>query len=401
MANPQSPAKPRPSSPGPRIGYFDCFSGVSGDMLLGALVDAGLDVEILRSGLAVLNLTGYGLRAERVARSGLAGTQVHVELDAGKQPARRLEDVANIIDLASLPATVKQRAADIFSSLAEAEARVHGIPVGQVHFHEVGAIDAIVDVVGACIGVEALGIDHIYASSLPLGHGTVKSAHGPLPLPAPATLALIASTGASTRPVDTDAELVTPTGAAILTSLATFRQPVMVIEQVGTGFGRRELPWPNVLRLWVGQSAESNLQTDEIVVIETNLDDLAPEHAGFAMERLLSAGALDVFFTPIQMKKNRPGVLLTVLSIPVDADRLAATMLRETSSLGVRLRTSRRIITPRRTETIETRFGPMQVKIKTVDDRDVVCPEFEECARVARERGVPLMDVYAAVYAAS
>jgi uncharacterized protein (TIGR00299 family) protein len=370
-------------------------------MLLGALVDAGLDVEILRSGLAGLNLTGYELRAERVARSGLAGTQINVALDAGKQPARRLEDVVQVIALASLPATVSQRATRIFSSLAEAEAHVHSIPVDEVHFHEVGAIDAIVDVVGACIGIEALGIDRLYASSLPLGHGMVKSAHGLLPLPAPATLALIASASAPTRPVDTDAELVTPTGAAILTSLASFQQPAMTVEQVGTGFGRRELPWPNVLRLWVGQSAESELQTDEIVVLETNLDDLTPEHAGFAMERLLAAGALDVFFTPIQMKKNRPGVLLTVLSVPVGADRLAATILRETSSLGVRLRTSRRIITPRRTETIETRFGSMQVKIKTLDDRDVVCPEFEECARVARERGVPIMDVYAAVYAAS
>ena len=383
-----------------KVGYFDCFSGASGDMLLGALVDAGLDAGLLRSGLAGLGLDGYELRVERVVRSGLAGTQAHVDLTPREQLRRDLRAIEEIIARATLSAGVRERAARVFRGLAEAEAQVHGVPVEQVHFHEVGAVDAIVDVVGAFIGLEALGIEHVYASSLPLGGGMLSAAHGKLPLPAPATLALIAAAGAPTRPVEIESELVTPTGAAVLTSVATFCQPHMAVERVGTGFGTRELPWPNVLRLWVGQSTESDLQTDEITVIETNLDDLTPEHAGFAMERLLAAGALDVFFTPIQMKKNRPAVLLTILAAPADADRLAGAVLRETTSLGVRLRPSRRVIAPRRTETIHTLLGDMQVKIKTVDGRDIVCPEFEECARVARERNVPIADVYAAVLAA-
>ncbi len=381
------------------VAYFDCFSGASGDMLLGALLDAGLDQGELRNELASLKVTGYRISADRVTRSGLAGTQVRVDLDGREEPPRNLADIEGVIENASLSSAVKQRASDVFRRLAAAEAEVHALPVEQVHFHEVGAVDAIVDVVGVCIGLEALGIQEVYASSLPLGRGMVKSAHGPLPLPAPATLALIAAAGAPTRPVDTEAELVTPTGAAILTSAATFCQPAMTIERVGTGFGQRELPWPNVVRLWLGRTAEG-IQTDEVTIIETNLDDITPEHAGFAMERLLGAGALDVFFTSIQMKKNRPGVLLTVLCAPTEADRLAGLVLRETTSLGVRLRTSRRVIAPRRTSTLETRFGPLQVKLKTIDGTDIVCPEFEECARVARERDVPIGDVYAAVLAA-
>jgi pyridinium-3,5-bisthiocarboxylic acid mononucleotide nickel chelatase len=382
------------------IGYFDCFSGASGDMILGSLVDAGLDVDWLRSELARLGMDGYELRAERVVRSGLAGTQMRVELQQRTQPSRNLADIEQIIARAGLSGAIKERATRVFRALGRAEAQVHGLPVERLHFHEVGAVDAVVDIVGACIGLDGLGIEQLYASSLPLGGGMLGGAHGKLPLPAPATLALIAAASAPTRTVATEMELVTPTGAAILTGLATFCQPSMAIERVGTGFGTRELPWPNVLRLWLGQSIETDLQTDEVTVIETNLDDLTPEQAGYAMDRLLAAGALDVFFTPVQMKKNRPGVMLTVLAAPAEADRLAGVVLRETTSLGVRLRASRRIICPRRTETIATRLGDMQVKIKTIEGRDIVCPEFEECARVARENNIPIGDVYAAVLAA-
>lgn len=369
-------------------------------MVLGALVDAGLEVETLRHGLHGLGLDGYELQIERVVRSGLAGTQVRVAVEPLEQPHRDLQAIEKIIAEAALPSAVKERATRVFQRLARAEAQVHGTRIEEVHFHEVGAIDAIVDVVGAAIGIEVLGIERAYASSLPLGGGMVNSAHGKLPLPAPGTLALVAEAGAPTRPAGTDAELVTPTGAAIVTSEATFCQPAMTVERVGTGFGSRELPWPNVLRIWIGNATDGDLQTDEVAVIETNLDDLTPEHAGFAMERLLAAGALDVFFVPIQMKKNRPSVLLTVLAAPPDADRLGGVILRETSSFGVRLHSSRRIICPRRTDVIPTRFGEMQVKIKIIDTREIVCPEFEECARVAREHNVPIGDVYAAVYAA-
>ncbi len=388
------------SQPG-RVGYFDCYSGASGDMILGALVDAGLDVASLRNQLGKLDVAGYELTAQRVVRSGLAGTQVRIQLESGPQPARSLEDIQRVIGASALASAVRERALTVFANLAAAEAAVHGIPIHEVHFHEVGAVDAIVDVVGAAIGVEELGLDAIFASSLPLGRGMVATAHGHLPLPAPATLALLASARAPTRPADVDAELVTPTGAALLTSFATFDQPPMTIERVGIGFGARELPWPNALRLWVGHRLDSSLETDEVAVIETNLDDCVPEQIAFAMDRLMDAGALDVFLTPVQMKKNRPGVLMTVLAAPARAQELARVLLRETTSLGVRFRTGRRLICPRRTEMIQTHYGAMQVKIKSIDGRDIVCPEYEECARIARERNLPIGEVYTAVFAAA
>ena len=390
-----------PVPQGGRVGYFDCYSGASGDMILGAMVDAGLDVASLRHQLGKLDVAGYELTARRVVRSGLAGTQVRVQLENGPQPARSLEDIERVIGSSALPLTVRERALMVFANLAAAEAAVHGIPIHEVHFHELGAVDAIVDVVGAAIGVEELGLDAIFASSLPLGRGMVTTAHGQLPLPAPATLALLASARAPTRPADIDAELVTPTGAALLTSFATFDQPPMTLERVGIGFGARELPWPNALRLWVGSRLDSSLETDEVAVIETNLDDCVPEQIGFAMDRLMEVGALDVFLTPVQMKKNRPGVLMTVLGAPARAQELARVLLRETTSLGVRFRTGRRLICPRRTEIIHTRYGAMQVKIKSIDGRDIVCPEYEECARIARERNLPIGEVYTAVFAAA
>lgn len=364
-------------------------------MILGALIDAGLDVETLRADLAGLGVAGYRLEAERTTRFHLAGTQVRVIMS--EQPRERsLSDVEAIIEVSALSPRVRSLALAVFRKLAEAEAAVHGTAVGEVHFHEVGAVDAIVDIVGFAIGMERLGIDRAFASSLPLGGGMVDTRHGPLPVPAPATLALLSQARAPTRPLDAQVELLTPTGAAILTAVAEFAQPPMAIERVGTGFGTRELPWPNVLRLWLGTTV-ADLETGAVVEIETNLDDCTPEQAGYAMERLFAAGALDVFFTPVQMKKNRPGVMLSVLASPADAQTLARLVLRETTSLGVRMRSMERLMCPRRSETIATAFGPIQVKIKSIDGRDIVCPEYEECARVARERGVPLAEVYAEV----
>ena len=384
-----------------RIAYFDCYSGVSGDMMLGALLDAGVDEATLRQQLHGLGVDGYQLQIERVTRSGFAGTQARVILDQPARGARHLHDIESIIEAGSLAPLVRERALTIFRRLGAVEAQVHGIGVEEVHFHEVGAVDAIVDIVGVVLGLALLGVDEVYASSLPLGSGMVQSSHGPLPLPAPATLALIADVGAPTRPLDVQSELVTPTGAAILTTLATFRQPPMTIDRVGIGFGMRELPWPNALRLWVGGPVESGLETGEVTVIETNLDDTTPEQVGYAMERLLEAGALDVFLTPVHMKKNRPGVMVTVLSSPARADFLARIVLRETSSLGVRFRTSQRLMVPRRPATLDTEYGPMLVKIRSRDGHDEVVPEYDECARIARERGVPLGQVYAAVLAAA
>lgn len=380
-----------------RIAFFDCFSGVSGDMVLSAMVDAGLDAEALRSELDKLHLPGWRLEVDRVARQGLAGTHVRVLIDDKDPPQRRLSDIETMIGSSALATSVQDRALGIFRALAEAEAMVHGVPIEEVHFHEVGAVDALIDIVGASIGFELLGIEQAYASSLPVGLGSVKTAHGTLPLPAPATLALATRAKAPLRPATQDLELVTPTGAAILTTCAEFAQPPLVIESVGTGFGTRELPWPNVLRLWLGTAVEDGLENGEVTVIETNLDDESPEQLGFAMERLFEAGALDVFFTSAQMKKNRPGVVLTVLAVPAQARDLAHVVLKETTSLGVRFRSSHRLVCPRRSETLVTAFGPVQVKVKQIDGQEFVSPEYEDCARVAREHAVPIAAVYAAV----
>ena len=358
-----------------RIAYFDCFSGISGDMVLGALLDAGLAPDHLQRELERLPFQGWRLDIGRATRGGLAGTQVKVHIEDQEPTHRTLGDVARIIGDGQLTASVRDRAVSVFTKLAEAEGAVHGVPADQVHFHDVGAIDAIVDVVGAMIGLDAIGIDQCFASALPLGQGSVQSAHGVLPLPAPATLALIARASAPTRPVATEFELVTPTGAAILAAVATFSQPPMTIDTVGVGIGGRDLAWPNILRVWLGTPTATDLYTGEVTVIETNIDDSSPEQLAFAMERFFDAGALDVFFTPVQMKKNRPGVVLTVVANPAQASVLATAILKETSSLGVRFRSAQRLMTPRRSASVDTVLGPIQVKVKTIDGEDVIAPE--------------------------
>jgi uncharacterized protein (TIGR00299 family) protein len=387
-----------------RIAYFDCFSGISGDMALGTLIDAGLSAETLRSELAKLAIPGLDVEVQRVSRRGFVGTQVSVVTSEPHAPPRRLADIEAIIGASELAPLVQSRAIATFRRLGEVEAAVHGVSIDEVHFHEVGAADAIVDVVGFAIGLEHLAIERCYASSLPMGHGMVQSAHGLLPLPAPATLALLAGVSAPLHHLDVEAELVTPTGAALLAANATFERPPMRIQRVGIGVGARELPWPNALRLWLGEAvadaAPDGFEQGECVVIETNLDDTTPEEVAFAMERLFAAGALDVFLTPAQMKKNRPGIQLTVLASPTMASTLARAILRETTSLGVRYSTVQRVMCPRRPGSLWTRFGEIAVKIKTIDGADTICPEYEACARVAREQGVPIRQVYAAVLAA-
>ncbi len=384
------------------LAYVDCFSGISGDMLLGALVDAGLRLELLEAELARLPLAGYRLEVKRRESHGLSGAKLEVVLEADSpQPERNLADILALIAASGLAERVRQRAAAVFTRLAEAEARVHGVPVEKVHFHEVGAVDSIVDVVGALIGLEALGVERLYASSLPLTGGTVQGRHGSLPLPAPATLELLAQVGAPTRPVPGEGELVTPTGAAILAELATFEQPPMRIGRVGYGFGRREFPWPNVLRVWLGQPMAGGLIPDEVVLIETNLDDASPELLGYTMERLFEAGALDVYFAPIQMKKNRPGTLLGIIAPPAHAHSLVELVLAETTSLGVRLRPTSRLTVERREATVETSLGPIRVKLKRLAERTVAAPEYEDCARLARQHGIPLAEVYRLALAAA
>jgi uncharacterized protein (TIGR00299 family) protein len=379
-----------------RSAFFDCFSGASGDMLLGALLDAGLDLDQLRAGLATLRVQGWRVEADHVRRHGLPGTRARVVLDQRDQPHRHLNEVLSIIGVGALPESVRKRAAAVFERLAEVEAFIHGTAIEDVEFHEVGALDAIVDVVGVVLGLHLLGVEQATCSGLPLGSGWVTAAHGRLPVPAPATLELLKRASMPTRRSPSDGEtgeLTTPTGAALLTVLAKPEgTPSTTIEKIGYGFGAREPAWPNAVRILVGSSTSA--ERDAVVQIETNLDDALPEELGFAMERLLEAGALDVAFSPLQMKKNRPGTLLRVLGRPEDGQRLAELVLEHTSALGVRLESIERLIARRSERTVETPWGAVRVKVKHLPTREAIAPEYEDCARVARANGVSLREVY-------
>jgi uncharacterized protein (TIGR00299 family) protein len=388
-----------------RAVYVDCFSGASGDMLLGALLDAGVELAALRAGLSGLPIDGWQLEAEAVERHGLRGTRARVLLDqAAHEPHRGLREVVRIIQSGGLPPPVSERACQVFERLAEVEAHVHGTSLEAVEFHEVGARDAIIDISGVVLGLHLLGVDwaRIGCSGLPLGSGWTRSQHGRLPVPPPATLELVRRAGAPLRRSPQEGEtgeLVTPTGAALLTVLADFGAPESLlgtISGIGYGFGTREPAWPNAVRLLVGDHAADGLEQDTVVQIETNLDDATPEELGFAMERLLAAGALDVAFSPLQMKKNRPGVLLRVLGRPADGERLAGLVLEHTSALGVRLQTIGRLIARRGERRVATPWGEVRVKLKHLGQRQVVAPEYEDCAQVARAANVPLAEVYAA-----
>jgi uncharacterized protein (TIGR00299 family) protein len=379
-----------------RVAYLDCFAGASGDMLLGALLDAGLSLDDLRAELGKLDLEGYELEAERKQQRGLTGTKLHVRDTLHAYPARHLHDIYHIVDGSALSDKVKRRSMAVIERLGRAEASVHGIPLEKVHFHEVGAVDTIVDVVGVVVGLELLGVAQVYASAVPLGSGTIQTEHGRLPVPVPATLALLAAVDAPTVPHPAQTEIVTPTGAALLAQLALFERPPMRVRAVGYGFGSKEFPWANSLRVWIGERLHPyHHQRDQVVKIECNLDDVTGETLGYAMERLFDAGALDVWFTPIQMKKNRPGVLLSVLS-PVDkVEDLSYLLMRETSTLGVRLfPPTHRIKADRRMRQVETPWGVVRVKEKWLgDQRLAVSPEYEDCARLARESGEPIMRI--------
>jgi uncharacterized protein (TIGR00299 family) protein len=379
------------------LAYFDCFSGISGDMTLGALLDAGLSPEALREQLSRVDLPGYRIEARERVDQGIHGTQVDVLLERREQPGRRLTDILRLLESSRLDSNIVERAGAVFRRLAKAEAAIHGVQPDDVHFHEVGAVDAIVDVVGAVAGLQLLGVDVVYASALPLGGGAVESRHGTLPLPAPATLRLLSEVGAPTRPVATERELVTPTGAALLAELAIFEQPPLRLRRIGYGFGRHQLAWPNCLRVWLGEPIEHALGRDEVALIEANLDDMTPESLGYAMERLFAAGALDVYFQPIQMKKNRPAVLLGVLGRPAQTAELAALVLAETTTLGVRVSRLERFVAARADGIVQTEFGQVQVKLKQLGERRIVSAEYDDAARLARTAGVPLAEIYRAV----
>ncbi len=379
-----------------RCAYFDCFSGASGDMLLGSLVDAGLPLEELRQCLASLPMQDYKLVATTDERQGVRGTKVTVLYSEEGQPHRHLHDILDLISASELPDMVKGKASAVFQRLAQAEARVHGTTPEGVHFHEVGAIDSITDIVGVVAGLHLLGMEGVYASPLPLGGGTVETQHGTLPVPAPATLQILAEAHVPTRPHPAQVELVTPTGAALLAELACFEQPALTVEAVGYGFGTRHVPALNAVRVWLGQACEGAAWSeDEVVLLECNLDDATGQALGHVQGRLLEAGALDVWCTPIYMKKNRPGVLLSALTKPMEAADAAALLLRETPTFGVRWRRIPRFIADRAAETVETPWGAVRVKVKLFNGQAAAAaPEFDDCAHLAREAGVPWQTVH-------
>jgi uncharacterized protein (TIGR00299 family) protein len=364
-------------------------------MILGALVDAGLSIEALQAELDKLRLDGVRLQAARVHRHGIAATKVDVVAKEG-HAHRGLKDVLRILDGADISSRARQQAGDIFRRLAEAEAEVHGICVDRVQFHEVGAADAIADIAGAVVGLERLGVERVYASPLRFGHGTTRSCHGVLPVPVPAVVALCRDV--PTLRTDVPFELVTPTGAAILTTLAEQIgvSPPFRTRRIGYGAGSRDLDQlPNLLRLEIGDSG-SFPQTDTVTLIETNIDDMTPEIYGYVIDRLLADGARDAYLTPVIMKKGRPGVMLSVLADPDRTQLVTDRIFRETTTLGVRIRRVDRQTVSRRSEVVETSFGPVTVKVADYGGRTRIAPEYEDCARIAKERDVPVLDVYRA-----
>ena len=382
-----------------KIAYFDCFSGISGDMVLGALVDAGADIGALEAELRKLKLDGWKISAEKVKRGAILATKVNVEAQEHHHH-RHLSQILKMIDEAGLAPRAAERARKIFQRLGEAEAKVHNIPVEKVHFHEVGAVDSIVDIVGSAIGFEMLGIDEFACSRMDVGGGRVKTEHGMLPVPAPATAELLRE--APTFSSGIEKELVTPTGAAIATTLATrfAEMPAMRLKAIGYGAGSADLKeQPNVLRLMIGETIEharAKTLDAPVSVIEANLDDMSPQIYGYFAERALAAGALDVFSTPVQMKKNRPGQLVTLLCEPASRDRLIDLVFRETTTIGVRTYEVQRQTLARESVPVETPLGSIRMKISRLNGTVLnAAPEYEDCQRIAAQKNVPLKEVLA------
>jgi pyridinium-3,5-bisthiocarboxylic acid mononucleotide nickel chelatase len=377
-----------------RVAYLDCFSGVSGDMLLGAMLDAGLSLDDLLSTLSGLPLEGWTLGAGKVKRAGIAATHAVVDV-TDEQPARSLEDILRIVSQARLPDADKERAAAVFRRLAEAEAKVHGESTDSIHLHDVGAVDAIVDVVGGVAGLRMLGAEKLYCSPLPLGSGEVSGPHGVLPVPAPATLELVARASAPVRREATPGELVTPTGAAIVTTLAAFERPEMTVEAVGYGAGTRDPESrPNVLRLWLGD-AVGDRATRPMLLLETNIDDMTPEMLAYAQQKLIAEGAADAWLSPVTMKKGRAAVVLSVLCHEADEERIARLLLRETSTLGVRVRPVHRWEAEREVLEFESSLGPAAVKVKRLPgEAPRYSVEYESAREIAEATGLPIAEVY-------
>ena len=392
-----------------KLAYLECPTGIAGDMCLGALVHAGVPLKYLIEQLSRLSLTGYQLRSEPVRRNGQLATKVHVDLldphDSGSthSHARHLPEIEGLITAAELPSQAEAWSLAVFRQLAVAEGAVHGIAPEQVHFHEVGAVDAIVDIVGTCLGLDWLGIEQLYCSALPTGGGTVQAAHGSLAVPVPAVLKLWEMRGCPVYSNGIERELVTPTGAAIATTLAAEfgSPPAMTILRIGLGAGSRQLPIPNILRLWLGE-AQGAAGLETISVLETQIDDLSPQAISYVFEALFAAGALDVFTQAIGMKKSRPGILLTVVCHREQLSRCEAVIFQETTTLGIRRSMQQRSVLEREIQPVETEYGVVRVKVAWMNgDREDaaklitnVQPEYEDCAELARRHNLSWREVH-------
>jgi len=360
-----------------KIAYFDCLAGASGDMILGALLDAGLSTQDLLQGINALDLSGFDLNIQTVYKNGFRATKADILIE-DNVTERSLPDIEALIQNSDLPQNTKNKSISIFQRIGTAEAKIHGTPLQDVHLHELGGLDTIIDVVGTLVGLDSLGLQQVYASPLPLGRGFARGAHGAIPLPAPATLTLLE--GVPVAGSDLDIELVTPTGAALLTSLAESFGPIPEMTLKATGYGAGTKDHPII---------------ETLIKLETNIDDLNPEIYEYVMTRLLEAGALDVWLSPIQMKKNRPGILLQVLSRPKDAELLTSILFSETTTLGVRKQFVERLSMPRTIQTIETPYGKVRIKIAQFQDGSIkFSPEYEDCKTLAETNNIPLIDIY-------
>ena len=393
------------------IVYFDCFSGVSGDMTLGAFVDAGLDVNLLKEQLALLHLHGCEISAEKVKRGGIAGTKVHVDVSSEHSHTMErhghrhrhhhlgLSGIREIIEKSGLRQDVKDDSIKVFHRLAEVEAKVHNSSIEEVHFHEVGAKDAIIDIVGSVIAIKHFNIERLYFSPLPTGHGFTKCEHGTFPVPAPATAELLKAQ--YLKSVDIEKELTTPTGAAIVTTLGKGLRavPEMEINRIGYGAGSNDNPGiPNLLRIFIGEAAPPAAATDELWVIETNIDNMSGEVAGYVMDKLFEAGAVDVTFTPVQMKKGRPGITISALAPEFKVSAVEQVLFHQTTTFGIRRHKVVRTVLTREFKELDSRLGKVRVKIGRFDGAIKSCsPEYEDCKRIAEEKGIPLKEVFSII----
>ena len=371
--------------------YFDCFSGISGDMILGALIDLGVDVEEWKTELNKIPVKGYKIEISKKQKNSIWGTDVNIIID-DHHSHRHLEDLLKIVDESGLSENIKTKARNIFYKIAEAEAKIHNKSIDEVHFHEVGALDTIIDVLGSLILLEMLGVEEIYSSPLPLGSGFVNTAHGTIPVPAPATLEILR--GVPVYRDGREGELVTPTGAAIISTVANFVQelPPIRVDKIGYGCGKKDFSFPNLLRVYMGELIESTVK-ERNIVLETNIDDMNPQIFGYLVEKLFKEGALDVFLTPVYMKKGRPGILLSVIAPLAMEERLSEVIFRETTTLGIRKIYVDKKIMPREIKEIETKWGKVRIKVANINGIRKAYPEYEDCKSIAERENIPLKDV--------